>query len=178
MLKPALVGLSLGVLLSGCSTQAPEPVRSPVASRPAAVAPAPTAVEPTQEASEPAVLYSYNPVGKHDPFRNPLENPSDCCLPPVVVACDGPLCGYSLDELKLSGVISGMANPVAVIEGPQGKSYRVYRGSKVGRNGGVVKQVLRDAIVVAEIAQDGQGKSREFETILRMKADLPVDLGE
>jgi Tfp pilus assembly protein PilP len=67
---------------------------------------------------------------------------------------------------------------VAVIEGPQGKSYRVYRGTQVGRNGGVVKQVLRDAIVVAEIAQDGQGKSREFETILRMKADLPVDLGE
>jgi type IV pilus assembly protein PilP len=180
MLKPSLVALSVGFLLSGCSTQAPEPVRSPVASRPAATAPAPTAAEePAEELFSAEVLYTFNPVGKRDPFRNPLEGPFHaCCLTPMPVACDGPLCGYSLEELKLSGVVSGMANPVAVIEGPQGKSYRVYRGSKLGRNGGVVKRVLRDSIVVAEAVPDGQGKVLEFETVLRVQRDLPVELGE
>lgn len=177
MLKPSLVVLSVGVLLSGCSTRAPEPVPSPVASQPAAVAPAPTAtVAAAPAASETEVPYSYNPVGKHDPFRDPRD--TACCLPPVPIDCSGLLCQYDLDQLKLSGVVSGMANPVAVIEVPQGRSFQVSRGTKVGRNGGVVKRVLRDSIVVAEFAQDGQGLRREYETILRMQPDLPVSLGE
>jgi type IV pilus assembly protein PilP len=178
MLKPSLVVLSMGVLLSGCSTRAPEPNVSPVTSPLAAVtraAPAATQAAAPQ-ASEPEVAYSYTPVGKHDPFRDPRD--TACCLPPPPLACNQPLCRYSLDELKLSGVISGMANPVAVIEGPQGKSYQVSRGTQVGRNGGVVKRVLRDAIVVAEVAPDGQGLVREYETVLRVQPDLPLSLGE
>ena len=123
----------------------------------------------------PEAAYSYNPVGKHDPFRPPLD--TACCISPPI-ACEGPLCGYSLDELKLSGVISGLSNPVAVIENPKGKAFHIHRGSKVGRNGGVVKQVLRDAIVVAEIARDSQGLPHEYETVLRVQPDLPVSLGE
>lgn len=178
MLKPSLVVLSMGVLLSGCSTRAPEPNVSSVASQPAAVTRAvPAATQATApQASEPEVAYSYSPVAKRDPFRDLRD--TACCLPPEIIECTEPLCRYTLDELKLSGVISGMANPVAVIEGPQGKSYQVSRGTKVGRNGGVVKRVLRDAIVVAEVAPDGQGLAREYETVLRVQPDLPLSLGE
>jgi type IV pilus assembly protein PilP len=176
MVKPSLVALSLGFLLAGCSERVSAP--APVTSRPASVAPAaPTVAAVTAvESSVPDVSYSYNPVGKPDPFRDTRD--SACCMPTPPPACNGPLCGYELDQLKLSGVISGLANPVAVIESPQGKSYRVYRGSKVGRNGGVVKQVLRDALVVAEITQDGQGRALEHETVIRMQPDLPMTLEE
>ena len=67
---------------------------------------------------------------------------------------------------------------MAVIESPKGKGYQVYRGSKLGRNGGVVKQVLRDAIVVAEVWRDGTGIPREQETVLRVQPDLPLTLDE
>ena len=173
MVKPSLVALSLGFLLAGCSDRAPAP--TPAASRPAAVAAAPTvAAVPTQESAEPEPAYSYNPVGKPDPFRDPLD--SACCMPPPLPSCTEPLCRYDLEQLKLSGVISGLANPVAVVESPQGKSYRIYRGSKVGKNGGVVKQVLRDSLVVAEVTQDGQGRSYAHETVIRMQPDLPMTL--
>ncbi len=174
-MKPSLVALSLGFLLSGCSDRAPAP--APDASRPATVTATPTvAAVPAAERSTPQDAYSYNPVGKPDPFRDPRD--SDCCAPPPPTDCSGPLCGYELEQLKLSGIISGLANPVAVIESPQGKSYRVYRGSKVGRNGGVVKQVRRDSLVVAEVMRDGQGRSFEHETVIRMQPDLPMTLEE
>jgi Tfp pilus assembly protein PilP len=169
-MKPSLFVLSFGVLLSGCSTQAPAPPARPAAPAPVAEAPALSA-----EVSEPELAYSYVPI-KRDPF----SAPANCCRPapaPVSV-CEGPLCRYSLDELKLAGVISGTGNPVAVIESPRGKGYSVYQGSKVGKRGGVVKQVLRDAIVVAEYWHDGQGLMREEETVLRVKPDMPLQLDE
>ncbi len=165
--KSSLVALSFGVLLSGCSTQLPEPSARPVAPRPAAVSP----VASTEEAT-PEVAYSDVPM-KRDPFSAPRQLP----LPPLPL-CEGPLCRYSLDELKLAGVISGTSQPVAVIESPLGKGYSVYPGSKVGKRGGVVKQVLRDSIVVAEIWHDGQGLMREEQTILRVKPDMPLPLDE
>jgi type IV pilus assembly protein PilP len=143
------------------------------------MAPAPTATaELAEGAPVPEVSYSYNPVAKRDPFRNPFNPWTACCLPEIIIDCNGPLCVYNLEELKVSGVISGTANPVAVVEGPQGRSYSVYQGSKVGRNGGVVKRVLRDSIVVAEIVRDGQGVSHEYETVLRVKTDPPMALSE
>jgi type IV pilus assembly protein PilP len=177
MLKSSLAVLSVGVLLSGCSTQAPEPPAVPAAPPPPAVIAA--ATPPSAPAAPPELeaSYSYSPVGKPDPFRSRMGGEA-CCLPPTPPACEGPLCRYSLDEFKLAGVISGTANPVAVLESPKGKGYQVYRGSKVGRNGGVVKQVLRDAIVVAEVWRDGTGTAHEQETIIRLQPDLPVTLDE
>jgi len=175
MVKPSFVALSLGLLLAGCSDRTPAP--APLASRPAPVATAPTlAAAPASAHAEPQAAYSYTPVGKPDPFRNPLD--SACCAPPPPTSCNEPLCHFELKQLKLSGVISGLANPVAVVESPQGKSYRIYQGSKVGRNGGVVKQVRRDSLVVAEITRDDQGRTYEHETIIRMPPDLPMALEE
>jgi type IV pilus assembly protein PilP len=123
----------------------------------------------------PIPSYTYSPAGKRDPFRVDFELPPPS---PAPRNCDEPLCRYSLDELKLTGVISGMGNPVAVIESPRGKGYSVYRGSRLGKYGGIVTQVRRDAVVVVESWPDGQGHSREEETVLRMREDAPLTLGE
>ena len=175
MMKPSLAVLSLGALLCGCSTQAPEPPPRPAA--PPLAAQVPSTLEKTDSQAESAVpvaAYSYDPVGKRDPFRETIHTP--CCV--VVTTCQGPLCGYSLEELKLTGVISGLANPVAVIENGQGKAFHLYRGSQIGRNGGVVKQVLRDSIVVAESFGDAGGKTYEQDTVLRMPPDRQGAQGE
>jgi hypothetical protein len=41
-----------------------------------------------------------------------------------------------------------------------------------------VPQVLRDSLAVAEVTQDGQGRSFEHETVIRMQPDLPMMLEE
>lgn len=174
-MKPSLAALAFGVLFSGCSTRAPEPSLPPVTPRPLAVVPAPA---PTVTARpDPIATYSYVPVGKRDPFRTNVELPPP---PPPPRNCDdalAPLCRYSLDELKLTGIVSGMGSPVAVLESPRGKGYSVYRGSKIGRNG-MVTQILRDAVVVVESWPTPQGDIRKEEIVLRMRADDPLDLGE
>jgi type IV pilus assembly protein PilP len=71
-----------------------------------------------------------------------------------------------------------MTRPVAVLENPQGKGYPVSAGSPVGNRGGRVKQVLRDAVVVAELWPDGQGQLRASEVVLRMRPDAPLVLEE
>lgn len=175
-MKPSLAALAVGVLFSGCSTRAPEPSPPPAPARPLALAPAP-AREPTAT-PDPLATYSYVPMGKRDPFRVELEPTS---VPVPVSGCDEtlePLCRYTLDELKLTGIVSGMGNPVAVIESPRGKGYSAYRGSRIGKHGGVVKQVLRDAVVVVESWPDARGLTRQQETVLRMRADAPLELGE
>lgn len=170
-MKKQLTAVAAVVLLSGCSAQGPEaPSRvAPRASGPAPVA-APVVSEPAR-----VVAYQYSPVNKRDPFRQACG-----CgpVPESEVRCEGPLCHYSLDDLKLAGIISGMSRPVAVLESPRGKGYPVYVGTQVGRRGGVVKQVLRDSIVIAELWPDAQGRTREAEVVLRVRAEEPLALEE
>ncbi len=173
-MKTSLAVLCLGVLLSGCSTQVPAPPVRPAEPAPVAEAPASSTEVSEPEVSEPEVAYSYIPILKRDPFGPPVT----CCRPRPPPTCQGPLCGYSLEELKLAGVISGLGNPVAVIESPRGKGYSVYQGSQVGKRGGVVKRVLRDSIVVAEAWHDSEGRRYEEETVLRVKPDMPLQLDE
>lgn len=176
-MKPSLAAIAFGVLFSGCSARAPEPVPAPAPARSVAAAPAP-AREPIAM-PDPIATYSYNPIGKRDPFRFEYEP-----IPPEPLSLGGcdetlePLCRYTLDELKLTGIVSGMGNPVAVLESPRGKGYSAYRGSKIGKHGGVVKRILRDAVVVVETWPDPRGHAHEQETVLRMRADAPLEFGE
>ena len=161
--------LAFGVLFSGCSARAPEPVPAPAPARSVAAAPAP-AREPIAM-PDPIATYSYNPIGNGIPSASSTSPspPSHCPWG----ACDEtlePLCRYTLDELKLTGIVSGMGNPVAVLESPRGKGYSAYRGSRIGKHGGVVKRILRDAVVVVETWPDPRGHAHEQETVLRMRA--------
>jgi type IV pilus assembly protein PilP len=160
-------------LLSGCSARAPEapPRVAPLASERAPVA----AVEPSGPASVADYQYTYIPSLKRDPFRPDGSGPVPACCE---VQCDAPLCRYSLDELKLTGVVSGMARPVAMLESPTGKGYPVYAGTRVGKRGGVVKKVLRDSIVVAELWPDPMGQAKPYEVVLRVPSDEPLVLDE
>ncbi|HLL54149.1 MAG TPA: pilus assembly protein PilP, partial [Myxococcaceae bacterium] len=139
-----------------CSSGAPAPVVSAAPARAAAVSAAPT---PEQARPAPAPVYTYTPAGKRDPFRGAFEP-----TPDPFPSCLEPLCRYDLDELKLAGIISGGGDAVAVFENGNGKGYSVHRGARIGKNNGVVKAVLRDAVVVAESYADAQGIPRVSET--------------
>ncbi len=171
-MKSSLALVAAMSLLVGCSSarapEAPARVASPTSER------APVATEVVAAPQAP-VPYYYVPTAKRDPFLPLDKAPTPACCD---VPCDEPLCRYHLDELKLAGVISGTARPVAMVEGPTGKGYPVYAGTRLGRRGGVVKKVLRDSIVVAELWPDAQGQARPFEVVLRMPADAPLVLGE
>lgn len=117
----------------------------------------------------PEYVYAYNPIGKRDPFRSPME--SGLVKKAQATACDEPLCQWDLDQLTLVAVITGEANPEAMIEDPNGVGYIVHRRSRVGKRSGRVTQILRDSITVTEYFNGPDGKSKPNPVVLAVKQD-------
>jgi type IV pilus assembly protein PilP len=121
--------------------------------------------------------YMYNPIGKRDPFRSPEDRVLGPGSPDLDKLCNEPLCGFDLDQLQLVAVVSGDANPVAMVEDGQKVGYLVHRNSRMGKQGGKVTQIQRDCVVVTEYFQTPDGKVNPNRVNLCIKADkqsLPV----
>ncbi|MFP2934682.1 pilus assembly protein PilP, partial [Pyxidicoccus sp. 3LG] len=132
----------------------------------------PAAAAETAQAG-PAYVYTYNPVGKRDPFRSPVDE-----LGPVnpgpVASCNEPLCAFDLDQLKLVAVVTGDANPLAMVEDPAGRGHIVRRNTRMGRQGGKVTQILRDSVTVTEVFS-GNGEIIKNPVMLQLKPDAKQD---
>lgn len=145
-----LVCLSV-LALAACGDE-PEAAPAPVAPR-KRVEQAPPVEAVTQ------VDYVYNPVGKRDPFRGMFVDAQDPRRDPSgvepTVGCSEPLCLVDLDELRVVAVVSGDANPLAMVEDRAGVGHIVRRNTKMGKAGGKVTQVLRECIVVTSFVSGG-----------------------
>ncbi len=138
---------ALALVLSGCEEEPPPP--PPVVPKRAE---APKEKPAETPVAGPTYVYSYNPVGKRDPFRSPVEDmvreaPQSG---PQVTACNEPLCQWDIDQLKLVAVVTGDANPMAMVEDPMGRGHIVRRNTRMGRQGGKVTQILRDEVIITE----------------------------
>ncbi|MFO7156373.1 MAG: pilus assembly protein PilP [Pseudomonadota bacterium] len=131
--------------------------------------PAPAAKEEAPEPEEKLEEeYVYSPVGKRDPFRPYLNR----FVPGPAVAPDplcGPLCQWDLDQLRLVGIVSGLASPVAMVEDPKGNGHTVRRGTSIGKGNGKVTEILRDRIIVTEYRRLGTGEVVPVETELPLR---------
>jgi Tfp pilus assembly protein PilP len=92
----------------------------------------------------------YNPIGRRDPFQVPFEFPS-----PVVAA--SALERFELSEMRLEGVISGIADARATVTVPGGESFLVRAGTPMGKWGGRVARVTSSEVVVREEFTDPTG---------------------
>lgn len=86
-------------------------------------------------------------------------------------ACNEPLCQWDLEQLSLTAVVTGDANPFAMLEDPQGRGHIVRRQTRVGRQGGKVSQILRDRLVVTEYWTQPDGTSKPIPKNMSMQED-------
>lgn len=171
--RGTLLALAMGALAS-CGEDAP-----------AVVAPAPARKKVEVVAPPVAAAaqfdYAYNPINKRDPFRSPsLEGPKAVDVQGEVT-CTEPLCLVDTDELSVVAVVSGDANPLAMVEDRTGVGHIVRRNTRVGRQGGKVTQILRDCIVVTSFISGGpDGKPQANKQNMCVKTDSrsiePLDL--
>lgn len=153
-----VLALSFLVQLSGCGEQAREP--SPPPPQKAAV-PKVKKVEPVpppEAVPEPAVPeYRYDPVGRRDPFESLLtvKKPVSSVSVPLT-----PLQKFDVGQLRLIGMIIGKGEPRAMVIAPDGKSYILKKGVKVGRQDGTVIDINQDAVLVEERYVDFSGEVR------------------
>jgi type IV pilus assembly protein PilP len=152
--------------LAACGSGAPK--STPAAAK--ADAPKP-ATAPVATAA-PVPSYVYNPVGKRDPFRSPESEPaSQAAL--ANANCTEPLCRFDVDQLTLVAVVSGDANPLAMVQDPAGRGYFVRRNTRIGRQGGKVTQIMSDALVVTEYFTTPDGKTTANPVTLAIKSEKP-----
>ncbi|MBX7098195.1 MAG: pilus assembly protein PilP [Myxococcaceae bacterium] len=148
-----------------CSDPPPPP---PPAVRP----PPPKAETATPDAGlSTEVRYIYNPVGKRDPFRTPLEDTPASRDQAAQKLCSDPLCQLDLDQLTLVAVVTGDADPVAMVEDSSHIGFIVRRGTRIGKQGGKVTQVSRDCVEITEFFQTPDGKSNPNKVSLCVKND-------
>ncbi len=146
MLLGALTGAS------GCEDK-PAPAQTAAA----VIQTAPSAATDNRAATGPAYVYSFNPLARRDPFRNPVLD-GMAGAQAGSAQCSDPLCQWDLEQLHLVAVVTGSADPIAMIEDPSGRGHIVKRNSSIGKQEGKITQILRDSIVVTEyfVAADGK----------------------
>jgi type IV pilus assembly protein PilP len=146
---------------------------------PKQVAPAPKVaaapVAPVAPAPEAEVAYSS--VGKRDPFKSFLGD-LRATTGAVVTRCNTPLGRFELDQLRLVAVITGLADPLAMVEAPTGVGYAIRKGACIGKNGGVVATIRTGEVVVTEWAMRADGTREKTETALRLPKEQSLNFEE
>jgi Tfp pilus assembly protein PilP len=125
----------------------------------------PTAQEVLDEVG---LSYTYDPINKPDPFRA-YAPASDLSMH---ITGDNPLLKYEVRYFQLVGIIKDTELPLAIFEDPSGKSYTVKVGDAIGKNGGVVRSILDDAVVVTETRISWRTEGTEtIEIVIRLRTD-------
>jgi type IV pilus assembly protein PilP len=97
---------------------------------------------------------------------------------PQVARHLAPLGRFELEQLKLVAVITGLEDPIAMVQAPTGVGYTVRRGACIGKNGGTVAAVRTGEIVVAEWAIRADGTRDRTQTVLSLPKREPLNLEE
>jgi len=99
---------------------------------------------------------------QRNPFKTFIVKSTDR---PTVVTPKTPLQRYELDNLKLVAVMWGMNSPIAMVEAPDGKGYKIKKGDLVGSRDGRVKRIEKDRVIVEERFTEANGEvvTNEFE---------------
>lgn len=156
------------ILFAGCSEkpvtpEIPKPVSGTVkeAKQPLSE---PASIQATSVTEEAPSGYNYRPSGRRDPFRSLILGLKEKKMVGLT-----PLQQRSLGELKVIGIMWEGKSYVAMIETPDAKGYLIREGVLVGPEGGVVKKISEDSVIIEEIFTDFYGRKKSKKTVLGLR---------
>jgi Tfp pilus assembly protein PilP len=154
----------LGAQQTKASTQPPKPV-SPATPAPATPAPA-DAAKPT---TPPAETYTYEPGGRRDPFLNLITGGNDGRN--QARRGEGGPAGMSVSEISVRGVMQSRGRLIAMVMGPDNKTYIVHQGDKL--LDGTIKTITPQGLIITQEVNDPLSlvKQREVRKLLRSLED-------
>lgn len=151
-------GTLICVCLMACmeeETPIPRTQTATVKSKP----PAKSVQPPTEavvEEAEKEDEFVYVTEGRRDPFV-PLSRIKKPLITVVDEEPQTPLQSYDVAQFKLIGVIVGMGDPKAMVVAPDGKSYVLAKGIKIGKNNGVIIDITSESVSIQETYYDFSG---------------------
>jgi Tfp pilus assembly protein PilP len=120
--------------------------------------------------------YSYKADGRRDPFLGMTAAAgTSAAVSGSVRRADGPG-AFMVGEISVRGVIQSKSRFVAMIKGPDNKTYLIHQGDKLAD--GVVKTVTPQGLVVLQDISDplSAQKQREVRKLLRSLEDAKEKL--
>jgi len=146
---------------------APPASAAKTATPPAQPAAAPTA-GPSTPAAPPAEVYSYHAEGRRDPFQSLVGTGSTAAA--TSRKGEG-AAGLAVGEISVHGVMQSRGSLVAMIMGPEKKTYIVHSGDKL--LDGTIKAITPQGLVVVQEVNDPLSlvKQREIRKLLRSLED-------
>ena len=174
MTRPYLPALLAALALAAACGEQKKAPPHPAAPPPVVAA---AAAKPVEKPGPALQEWSYSSVGKRDPFRSFLAE-IEASGNAIASRCATPLGRFEIDQLKLVAVVTGLDDPVAMVEAPNGVGYSLRRGACVGRNGGVISAVRGGEVVVSEWAIRADGTRDKTQTILRLPKEASLNLEE
>jgi len=169
-----LLAAGLAAAALACGGSKPARPAAPAQAAAPAASPAADAAAPAAPA---APEWSYSSVGKRDPFRS-FVNDVAASASALATRCATPLGRYELEQLKLVAVVTGLEDPVAMVEAPGGVGYALRRGACIGKNGGTVSAVRSGEVVVAEWQVRADGTRDRTQTVIRLPREKALNLEE
>jgi len=145
----------LGAQQTKASTQPATP--APPATTPPATAPAATAPAQTE-------TYAYDPAGRRDPFLNLVGIGTERAQ---AKKGEGGAEGMSVAEISVRGVMQSRGKLVAMVMGPDNKTYIVHQGDKFAD--GAIRLITPQGLVIDQEVNDPLSvvKQREIRKLLR-----------
>jgi len=136
--------------------------------------PAPGAAKPAEKAADkpaeappppPQETYTYQPQGRRDPFLNLLGTGRDTGTA-TTRRGEGPA-SMTTAEISVRGILQSRGSLVAMITGPDGKTYVVHQGDKLAD--GTIKSLTPQGLIVIQEVNDPLSlvKQREVTKLLR-----------
>lgn len=160
---PALLGAQGAPAQTKPATAPPAPAAAQ--SKPAPQAkPAPVEAQtPTPAPGQPADTYNYEPSGRRDPFLTLITSG----VKPVTSVRGEGIAGLSVNEMSVRGVIQSRGGFIAMVLGPDNKTYAIHQGDKL--LDGVVRAVNAEGLVIVQEVNDPLSlvKQREVSKKLR-----------
>ncbi|OZA26919.1 MAG: pilus assembly protein PilP [Hydrogenophilales bacterium 17-64-11] len=114
--------------------------------------------------------FTYNAFDLPDPFKpRKLSTGGGGGMQPDLNRPKEPLEAFSLETLKMVGVLARQGVIHAVVKTPDNAIYHVKKGNYVGQNFGLVTQIDDSQITLREIVQDSAGDWSERTSTLNLQ---------
>jgi type IV pilus assembly protein PilP len=149
MKRIALPAVPMVLLIAACPEEE-APAEKAVVAAAKKVEAATKEEAPAPEGTEPR--YTYQPIGKRDPFRSFLTLGG-----PTAAQIDGPLGPlqeHEIDQYKLRGIVWNVDAPRGLVEAPDGTGHVVEIGTVIGKNWGKITQIKPESLIITEEYRD------------------------
>lgn len=167
------IAIAFTVVAALCASRAhaQAPAAAPVPAQPAEAQAQPAKPSEAPQAAPappPAETYSYRADGRRDPFQSLLHAGAD--TQGTSSKGEGPA-GMTLGEISVRGIMQSRGSLVAMVQGPDNKTYIVHQGDKL--LDGTIKTITPQGLIVMQEVNDPLSlvRQREVRKLLRSLED-------